>query len=188
MGRDGSGMRAFQSRGFELLDLLGASTSCQACLEYTDHERYRNAPVDGYILLNPVSDRQAASLFLPQGALGGERPTRARHDRPRRGKRNDANVVDPAHFPHRRSRHTDGNRWVLEVYAIPAATTITPPRTSNGATVGKQSSDGVDAPILSPPGERAGPSPGERDETVPPSVDRRELLERWRRACPAGYR
>lgn len=45
--------------------------------------------------------------------------------------------------------------------------------TTIGATFGR-----FDKPVLI--------LPGEKDELVPPSVDRKGLLSRWIRACPAG--
>lgn len=40
------------------------SVGCQNCLEYADREKHKSTPVDGYILLNPVSDRETASLLM----------------------------------------------------------------------------------------------------------------------------
>jgi len=52
--------------------LLGHSTGCQDCLEYTDRAKYPSrAAVDGYILLAPVSDREMAGLFIPEEVLEG---------------------------------------------------------------------------------------------------------------------
>ncbi|KAK2048600.1 DUF1749-domain-containing protein [Colletotrichum somersetense] len=151
--------------------LLGASTGCQACLEFTDHERYRNAPVDGYILLNPVSDRQAASLFLPQGDL--EKSVRHAQDMIARGEENE--TMPTSLIPPILSSPITAYRW--ESLGARGGDDDYFSSDLDGATVGNKFGR-VDAPILF--------LPGERDEMVPPSVDRRELLERWRRACPPG--
>lgn len=42
---------------------------CQDCLEYTNHAKYDNPAVDGYVLLAPVSDRETATMFMPAEAL-----------------------------------------------------------------------------------------------------------------------
>lgn len=46
------------------------SVGCQDCLEYADREKHKSTPVDGYILLNPVSDRETASLLMSPEDLG----------------------------------------------------------------------------------------------------------------------
>ncbi|EAQ93734.1 hypothetical protein CHGG_01969 [Chaetomium globosum CBS 148.51] len=50
--------------GKDKIVLMGASTGCQDCLEYTDRNKYQTPPVDGYILTSPVSDRESIVLFM----------------------------------------------------------------------------------------------------------------------------
>ncbi|KAK1982861.1 hypothetical protein LZ30DRAFT_26821 [Colletotrichum cereale] len=155
----------------EKIVLLGASTGCQDCLEYTDHERYRNVPVDGYILLSPVSDRQAASLFVPQEYL--EKSIQHAQDMITRGDENE--TMPKSAIPPIFSSPITAYRW-----------------NSLGARGGDDdyfSSDLDDVTLERKFGRVDGPIlflPGERDEMVPPSVDKQELLGRWCRACPAG--
>lgn len=38
----------------------------QDCLEYTNYEKHKNAPVDGFILQAPVSDRESLAFHMGQ--------------------------------------------------------------------------------------------------------------------------
>ncbi|KAL8370403.1 hypothetical protein RB595_000670 [Gaeumannomyces hyphopodioides] len=49
--------------------LLGHSTGCQDCMEYTDYARHGAEPVDGFILQGPVSDREAFGPLVPKEEL-----------------------------------------------------------------------------------------------------------------------
>ncbi|KAL1882779.1 hypothetical protein VTK73DRAFT_904 [Phialemonium thermophilum] len=52
-------VRYLRGIGKQRIVLMGHSTGSQDCMEYSNYEKYRNAPVDGFILQGPVSDRQA---------------------------------------------------------------------------------------------------------------------------------
>ncbi|KAL8423419.1 hypothetical protein RB596_003579 [Gaeumannomyces avenae] len=49
--------------------LLGHSTGCQGCMEYTDYARHGAEPVDGFVLQGPVSDREAFGPLVPREEL-----------------------------------------------------------------------------------------------------------------------
>ncbi|CCF35050.1 hypothetical protein CH063_06913 [Colletotrichum higginsianum] len=157
--------------GKEKIVLFGASTGCQGCLEYTDHEKHANEPVDGYILLSPVSDRQAAGLIMPPEAL--RKSIEYAQDMIAQGKENEAmpTPLIPAIF----SSPITAYRW-----------------NSLGAQGGDDdyfSSDLDDVALKGKFGRIDKPVlflPGEQDELVLPSVDKKKLLERWCQACPSG--
>ncbi|KAI0199665.1 hypothetical protein F4808DRAFT_204328 [Astrocystis sublimbata] len=54
-------VKYLRSIGMERIVLMGHSTGCQDCLEYTD-PAHNAPPVDGYILQGPVCDRDAMAL------------------------------------------------------------------------------------------------------------------------------
>lgn len=61
---------------------------CQDCLEYANRDKYQTPPVDGYILQSPVSDREAACLFLSGEDL--DRSIRVAEDMVEEGRAGDA--------------------------------------------------------------------------------------------------
>jgi hypothetical protein len=63
-------------------------TGCQACLEYTNRDKYQTPPVDGYILTSPVSDRESAFLFMSPEEL--ERSLRVAKGRIEKGQEHEA--------------------------------------------------------------------------------------------------
>ncbi|KAL0943606.1 uncharacterized protein CTRU02_201493 [Colletotrichum truncatum] len=155
----------------EKIVLFGTSTGCQDCLEYTNRDRYKSVPVDGYVLLNPVSDRQAAGLLMSQDDY--EKSIKHAQGMISESKQNEA--MPMSLIPFIFTSPITAYRW-----------------NSLGAKGGDDdyfSSDlddatirtkfgGVDKPILL--------LPGENDELVLPSVDKKELLRRWAQACPEG--
>ncbi|GJC81698.1 UPF0613 protein PB24D3.06c [Colletotrichum liriopes] len=151
--------------------LIGASTGCQDCLEYTDHERYGSVPVDGYILLSPVSDRQAAGLIMSQDDY--EMSIKHAQGMILQGNENEA--MPTSLIPFVFSSPVTAYRW-----------------NSLGAQGGDDdyfSSDLDDATVKRKFGRVDKPIlflPGEQDELVLQSVDKKELLERWCQACPLG--
>ncbi|KAF2441633.1 DUF1749-domain-containing protein [Karstenula rhodostoma CBS 690.94] len=155
--------------GKEKIVLCGASTGCQDCLEYTDHEKHKSAPVDGYILLSPVSDRQTAGLLMSPEDL--ERSNRNAQGMIAEGREKDA--MPTALLPFIFTSPVTAYRWNSlaakggddDYFSVDLdEATIT-------AKFGR-----VDASILL--------LPGEDDELVLPSVDKKELLDRWVQACP----
>ncbi|KAI5459859.1 hypothetical protein BGZ63DRAFT_415318 [Mariannaea sp. PMI_226] len=48
----------------EKIVLMGHSTGCQDCMEYTNYEKHGNEPVDGFILQGCVSDRETLDLIM----------------------------------------------------------------------------------------------------------------------------
>lgn len=51
--------------GREKVVLFGHSTGSQDCIEYADYATHGNAPVDGFILQGPVSDRESLDSTFP---------------------------------------------------------------------------------------------------------------------------
>ena len=70
------------------VDLIHDSRpGCQDCLEYTNRDKYNSPPVDGYILLAPVSDREAAAAFTSQDII--DATVKTAQDMLAKGKAND---------------------------------------------------------------------------------------------------
>jgi pimeloyl-ACP methyl ester carboxylesterase len=60
-------VKYLRSLGKEKVVLMGHSTGCQDCVEYSNKGKYPDSPaVDGYVLLAPVSDREMGGVFIPQ--------------------------------------------------------------------------------------------------------------------------
>ncbi|OLN86907.1 UPF0613 protein PB24D3.06c 1 [Colletotrichum chlorophyti] len=164
-------VKYLRENGKEKVVLVGASTGCQDCLEYTDHDQHESVAVDGYILLSPVSDRQAAGLFM--SADDFEKSINHAQGMIAQGKQNEA--MPTSVIPFIFSSPVTAYRW-----------------NSLGAKGGDDdyfSSDLDDVVV----GERFGRVdkpilflPGEQDELVPPFVDKKALLGRWIDACPEG--
>lgn len=55
--------------GRDRVVLLGHSTGCQDCMEYTDYAKHGAEPVDGFILQGPVSDREAFGPLISKEEL-----------------------------------------------------------------------------------------------------------------------
>lgn len=63
--------------GKKKIVFMGHSTGCQDCVEYT-RPKHDAPPVEGYILLAPISDREAAAVFVPPEVI--DRSVRAARD------------------------------------------------------------------------------------------------------------
>ncbi|KAL2129040.1 hypothetical protein VTI74DRAFT_8314 [Chaetomium olivicolor] len=153
-----------RSIGKEKIVLVGSSTGCQGCLEYANRDKYQTPPVDGYVLVSPVSDREAAFLFMAPEDL--EKSIKVAKAMIERGQKNDAM---PKHFlPPFFTSPLTAYRW----HSLAAKGgdddyfSSDLPDSTLAATFGQ-----VDKPLLLlPAGE---------DEMVPPGVDKKALLGRW---------
>ncbi|OAG07604.1 DUF1749-domain-containing protein [Paraphaeosphaeria sporulosa] len=157
--------------GKERIVLCGASTGCQDCLEYTDHKKYKSAPVDGYILLSPVSDRQTAGLLMSPEELG--KSNQHAQEMIAEGKENDA--MPSALLPFIFTSPITAYRWnsLAAKGGDDDYFSVDLDEATINAKFGR-----VDRSIIL--------LPGEEDELVPPSVNKKELLDRWVQACPEG--
>ncbi|KAH6890516.1 hypothetical protein B0T10DRAFT_605996 [Thelonectria olida] len=50
--------------GKEKIVLMGHSTGCQDCMEYTHYDKHGSEPVDGFILQGGISDRDTLELIM----------------------------------------------------------------------------------------------------------------------------
>ncbi|KAL2166144.1 hypothetical protein VTG60DRAFT_3260 [Thermothelomyces hinnuleus] len=157
--------------GKEKIVLMGLSTGCQECLEYANRDKYKTPPVDGYVLISPVSDRESAFLFMSPEEL--DRSAQFATDMIEAGKKDDPMPKEllPSIF----STPVTAYRW----HSLAAKGgdddyfSSDLPDTALSAAFGR-----VDKPLLIlPAGE---------DEMVPPFVDREALLRRWAAACREG--
>ncbi|KAI1417732.1 DUF1749-domain-containing protein [Hypoxylon sp. FL1857] len=151
--------------------LLGHSTGCQDCMEYTSPS-YNVEAVEGYILQAPVSDRGAVSMEIGESKLDEGLKVAKQLITSGRGHER----MSPAHLPPSfHSTPISASRW----YAL-------------GATDGE---DNYFDPSL--PDEVAGPywkrvdKPililhSGNDEHVPSSVDKDALVQHWRSLCRPG--
>ncbi|KAK4161096.1 UPF0613 protein PB24D3.06c 1 [Cladorrhinum sp. PSN259] len=160
--------------GKERVVMIGASTGCQNCLEYTDATKYKVPPVDGFILTSPVSDREAAAfLFMSKEEL--EESVKIAKGFVDDGKGEEVMMPReylPAMFW---SAPISAYRW-WSLAAVGGdddyfSSDLTDERI-------KELFGRVDKPLLIlPAGE---------DEMVPPDVDRQSLLNRWIAGCNQG--
>ncbi|KXX74294.1 hypothetical protein MMYC01_208559 [Madurella mycetomatis] len=157
--------------GKEKIVLMGISTGCQDCLEYTDREKYQTPPVDGYILQSPVSDREAALLFMSPDILS--RSLEVAKEMIESGRNGDPMPRDllPPIF----TTPITAYRW----HSLAAEGgdddyfSSDLPESRLSATFGR-----IDKPVLI--------TPAENDALVPPTVDKAELLGRWVSSCRPG--
>ncbi|KAK4129731.1 DUF1749-domain-containing protein [Parathielavia appendiculata] len=157
--------------GKEKIVLMGSSTGCQNCLEYTDRIKYKTPSVDGYILTSPVSDREAAFLFMSPGEL--DKSVRVAVDMIYDGKKDQPMAQE--HLPFIFTTPVTAYRW----HSLSAKSgdddyfSSDLPDSTLAAKFGR-----VDKPLLF--------LPAGDDEMVPPTVDRKALLGRWISACRPG--
>ncbi|CAI6082377.1 unnamed protein product [Clonostachys chloroleuca] len=59
-------VKYLREKGRNKIILMGHSTGCQDCMEYTNYARHNNEPVDGFILQAPVSDREGLEGMFPE--------------------------------------------------------------------------------------------------------------------------
>ncbi|KAJ4290791.1 hypothetical protein N0V88_006541 [Collariella sp. IMI 366227] len=158
--------------GKEKIVLMGSSTGCQDCLEYTNRRKYQTPSVDGYILMSPISDREAAlNLFMTPAAL--EASILVAKKMIENGQKED--FMPKAFLPPIFTTPITAYRW----HSLAAKGgdddyfSSELPNSMLAATFGH-----VNKPLLIlPSGE---------DEMVPPTVDRKGLLDRWIAACGDG--
>ncbi|KAK3315984.1 hypothetical protein B0H66DRAFT_499037 [Apodospora peruviana] len=162
-------VRYLRQLGKEKIILMGASTGCQDCLEYLDRDKYPHfAPVDGYILQSPISDREAALKFMTAEDL--EASVIAAKEMIDRGEENE---VMP-------------NRIIPPVFGTPVTAYRWYSIVAKGGDDDYFSSDLSDERVKEIWGKVNKPImilPGKCDEMVPPSVNRVALLHRWSVAC-----
>jgi len=180
------------------VDLIHDSRpGCQDCLEYTNRDKYNSPPVDGYILLAPVSDREAAAAFTSQDII--DATVKTAQDMLAKGKAND--TMTSGSIPPIFASPITAYRWnslAAKGYIVPVQSLSLYSRLdSRYANIERTasgdddyfSSDLSDQQLQATFGRIHTPVlllPCENDELVPPSVDRATLLKRWMRACPEG--
>ncbi|KAK4442722.1 hypothetical protein QBC34DRAFT_338106 [Podospora aff. communis PSN243] len=166
-------VKYLRSLGKEKIVLMGHSTGCQDCIVYSIQEKkYPDTPaVDGYVLLAPVSDREMGGMILPKEAM---------EESVRVAKR----MIDEG-----RGQEVMGRGSIPGIFQSPVTAYRWWSLAAKGGDDDFFSSDlsddrlkeifgRVDRPILF--------LPCEKDELVPPTVDRLQLLSRWTRSCPEG--
>ncbi|KAH6651223.1 hypothetical protein F5144DRAFT_609025 [Chaetomium tenue] len=164
-------VKYLRSIGKEKIVLMGASTGCQDCLEYTDRDKYQTPPVDGYILTSPVSDRESIVLFMsPEESA---KSLQVAKDMIADGRKDEP--MPKQYLPFVFTTPVTAYRW----HSLAAKggdedylSSDLPPATL-AATFGR-----LDKPVLI--------LPAGDDELVPPAVDRQALLGRWVAACRPG--
>ncbi|KAK4212776.1 esterase lipase [Rhypophila decipiens] len=148
--------------------LVGTSTGCQDVLSYAStlaRKRGANTKVDGYVLLNPVSDREFAAFALPHDIL--EESIAAAKSMIDAGEGDE--IIPRKLLPPVFSSPVSAYRW----WSLAA----------KGGDDDFFSSDMTDEEICKKfESVKNRPIiflPGEKDEMVPPTVDREALLDRW---------
>ncbi|KAI2464182.1 DUF1749-domain-containing protein [Annulohypoxylon bovei var. microspora] len=164
-------VKYLRSIGKKRVVLLGHSTGSQDCMEYTSLS-YDAAPVEGYILQAPVSDRGAVSMEIGESKLDeGLQVAKGLIDS---GKGHERMI--PEHLPP--SFHTtpiSASRW----YAL-------------GATDGEDNyfDSGLPDNVVAPFWRRVNKPililHSGNDEHVPDSVDKDSLVQHWKTLCQPG--
>ncbi|KAM7214089.1 esterase lipase [Rhypophila decipiens] len=158
-----------RARQTEKVVLVGTSTGCQDLLSYAGtlarKQEGANLIVDGYILLNPVSDREFAAFALPHDSL--EASITVAKTMIDAGEGDE--IIPTKLLPPVFSSPVSAYRW----WSLAA----------KGGDDDFFSSDMTDEEIckkFEPVKNRPVIFlPGEKDEMVPPTVDREALLDRW---------
>ncbi|KAK0614498.1 hypothetical protein B0T14DRAFT_528602 [Immersiella caudata] len=165
-------VKYLRSLGKEKIVLMGHSTGCQDCIEYSNTEKYPDAPaVDGNILLAPVSDREMGGMFIPPAAME-ESVKKAKE------------LIDKG-----RAQEVMGRGSIPEIFQSPVTAYRWWSLAAKGGDDDFFSSDLSDDQLKGTFGRVDKPIlflPCEKDELVPPSVDRPTLLDRWTGFCPPG--
>ncbi|KAK3299911.1 uncharacterized protein B0H64DRAFT_447890 [Chaetomium fimeti] len=157
--------------GKEKIVLMGASTGCQDCLEYTNRDKYQTPLVDGYILTSPVSDRESVVLFMSPG--GSAKSIQVAKEMIEDGRKDEP--MPKQYLPFFLTTPVTAYRW----HSLAA----------EGGDEDYLSSDLSDAALAATFGRVDKPMlilPAGEDEMVPPTVDRKALLGRWMAACRDG--
>ncbi|KAI1355834.1 hypothetical protein F5Y01DRAFT_269978 [Xylaria sp. FL0043] len=157
--------------GKERIILMGHSTGCQDCMEYTASGH--NAPsVDGYILQAPVCDRDAFSLEMGSGPL--DESIKAAKQLIDSGKSHERMMLDQ--LPEfMRDTPISAWRWYALVAADGEDNYFSPDLPDDvAASYWKR----IDKPLLI---LHSG-----NDEFVPKSVNKEELVSHWRELCKPG--
>ncbi|KAI1276519.1 hypothetical protein F5Y07DRAFT_366125 [Xylaria sp. FL0933] len=157
--------------GKERIILMGHSTGCQDCMEYT--ASVHNAPsVDGYILQAPVCDRDAFSLEMGSGPL--DESIKAAKQLIDSGKSHERMMLDQ--LPEfMRDSPISAWRWYALVAADGEDNYFSPDLPDDVAgSYWKR----IDKPLLI---LHSG-----NDEFVPKSVNKEELVSHWRELCKPG--
>ncbi|KAK4237132.1 hypothetical protein C8A03DRAFT_16300 [Achaetomium macrosporum] len=164
-------VRYLRGIGKEKVVLMGASTGCQDCLEYTNRDKYNTLPVDGYILTSPVSDRESAFLFMSDDGL--------------------AKSVQVAKYMIEEGRKDEPmpKEFLPLIFGAPVTAYRWHSLASKGGDDDYFSSDLPDSTLTALFGRIDKPVlflPAGEDEMVPPTVDRQGLLRRWMLFCKDG--
>lgn len=167
-----------QRRGGKIV-IMGHSTGCQDCMEYVVGAKADQRPsVDGIILQAPVSDREAIEAELPHALL------------------QEANELALKMCREGCSKDAIPNRLVRPIFGRIAITAqrwldiASPPPTHSGAD-DYFSSDLLDVRLKDTFGKLSPSTPllilfSGSDLSVPPSVNKDELVSRWMRATQEG--
>ncbi|KAI0408711.1 hypothetical protein F4802DRAFT_548747 [Xylaria palmicola] len=157
--------------GKERVVLMGHSTGCQDCLEYTA-PAHDVPPVDGYILQGPVCDRDAMALDMVDGQL--EESVAVAKQLIGAGKGHER--MPREQLP--KSMHDmpiSVSRWYSLVAVDGEDNYFSAELTDEVAASYWRR---IDKPVLI---LHSG-----NDEFVPPSVDKEALVDRWRELCKPG--
>ncbi|KAL2257465.1 hypothetical protein VTK26DRAFT_134 [Humicola hyalothermophila] len=157
--------------GKEKIVFMGSSTGCQDCLEYANRDKYQTPPVDGYILQSPVSDREAAFLFMSPEEL------------------NKTVEVAKAMIGKGQKDAPMPQEFLPPIFGCPVSAYRWHSLAAKGGDDDFFSSDLPDSQLAATFGRVDKPMlimPAGEDEMVPPTVDRPALLRRWTSFCKPG--
>ncbi|KAH4103949.1 hypothetical protein HBH70_097230 [Parastagonospora nodorum] len=155
--------------GKENIVLLGSSTGCQGILTYVSSDA--STPVNAYILQAPTSDRELGSLLVPADFLA--QTLKHAEEMIARGEKDE--IMPKSLIPPIFSSPVTAYRWHSLI--------------AKGGDDDFFSSDLADEALVVTFGKLDKPTliiPSENDEMVPPTVDKKTLLQRWIKVAPEG--
>ncbi|KAJ4339157.1 hypothetical protein N0V95_007842 [Ascochyta clinopodiicola] len=154
-------VRYLKGLGKKKVVLMGSSTGCQGCMEYMKVSKDRVAAVNAYVMQAPTSDRETASMLMTPDFY--KQTLKFVEDEIARGNKDGIMPKD----------------LIPSIFDSPIS-------------VGDDdyfSSDLEDSRISKTFGAMDKQTlilPSEKDEMVPPAVEKQALLERWIQASPAN--
>ncbi|PSR90374.1 duf1749 domain-containing protein [Coniella lustricola] len=159
--------------GKEKVVLMGHSTGCQDCMEYSKYDKHGNEPVDGFVIQAPVSDREALVYALSQEDVEGL--VSKSNAMIRAGQKDD--VVPKSSLPAGFPFECPVTAYRLHSLCAPGG---------DDDFFSSDLSDDQVAVIWSSVKQPILILPSGEDEYVPPTISAEKLVAKWRSHCPTA--
>ncbi|KAF9700612.1 hypothetical protein EKO04_001897 [Ascochyta lentis] len=164
-------VRYLREFGRKKVVLMGSSTGCQGCMEYMNVSKYNVPEVDAYVLQAPTSDRETASMLMSSDFY--KLTLKFAESEIARGSKD--GIMPKDLIPNIFDSPISVYRWHSLI--------------SEGGDDDYFSSDLSASALVAKFSRMNKPTlilPSEKDEMVPPTVDKEALLQKWIQACPVN--